>query len=304
MIVEKKGCGVRLVVTMLGVLLTAWVACTAQAETFQDGRYPQSSAAAANSSLPIYTMMNLAYGRYRQQRLDVYLPAPSQLLPVIVMVHGGAWMTGDKQMVGVVHNKVIRWVPKGAIFVSVNYRLLPDADPVVQANDVALAMAYVQSHVAQWGGDPNKVILMGHSAGAYLVDLISAYPDRYPFLRPWRGTISLDSAAMDVPHLMTMQHYGFYDKAFGIDPIGWVDASPYARLAHTAVPMLLVCSTRRFDRPCSQAEAFAHKAERLGVRVEVLPQRMSHQQINEALGLENAYTQQVEAFIRSLGVAL
>ena len=82
----------------------------------------------------------MAYGNSKKQTPDVYLPDAPKNAPIIIMVHGGAWSIGDKGSSKVVTNKVNRWVSKGAIFVSVNYRLLPEADPLKQAKDVASAI--------------------------------------------------------------------------------------------------------------------------------------------------------------------
>ena len=73
-------------------------------------------------------MRDVAYGNDARQRFDVYLPAQAKEAPVIFMVHGGGWKRGDKAMRSVVDNKVARWVPAGFIVISVNYRLLPDAE--------------------------------------------------------------------------------------------------------------------------------------------------------------------------------
>lgn len=249
-------------------------------------------------------MTDVAYGKDKKQKFDVYLPNNPKDAPIIVMVHGGAWSLGDKSINRVVENKTARWLPKGVIFISVNYRLLPNADPLKQAEDVANALTYIQKHGALWGGDTKKIILMGHSSGAHLVTLISSDPTRYSILKPWLGTISLDSAVMNVPQIMNEKHYDFYDKAFGTDKEYWEDSSPYHRLKNSAIPMLMVCSTKRPDKPCIQAELFSIKAKMLKLRAEVSPQPLSHKEINENLGIESMYTQRVEDFICSLGIAL
>ena len=104
----------------------------------------------------------IAYGSDKQQSFDVYIPAQAKNAPVIFMVHGGAWSMGDKSMERVVKNKVARWVPKGFIFITTNYRLLPNADPLEQARDVVSAIAVAQAKAESWGGDSSKFILMGH----------------------------------------------------------------------------------------------------------------------------------------------
>ena len=255
-------------------------------------------------------LRDLAYGSDPKQRMDVYLPAApgagQGAAPVIFMVHGGAWRMGDKRMGRVVENKTARWLPKGFVFVSVNNRLLPEADPLDQVRDVAQALATAQALAASWGGDPQQFILMGHSAGAHLVALLSSSPTLGPDAgaKPWLGTIALDSAALDVAPIMQRRHYKLYDPAFGTDPTFWKAASPLQQLYAGAKPLLAVCSSRRAES-CEQARAFAAHASQLNVRAQVLPQDMSHGEINELLGQAADYTQAVESFMSSLspGVA-
>jgi acetyl esterase/lipase len=245
---------------------------------------------------------DIAYGKAPAQKMDVYLPAHAEHAPVIFMVHGGGWRRGDKAASQVVDNKVARWVAQGFIFISINYRMLPEADPLMQADDVARALAAAQTQAAEWGGDPDKFILMGHSAGAHLVALLDAGPARARALgaRPWLGTVVLDSAAVDVTQIMQRRHLRLYDNAFGKDAAFWKSASPIQQLSAEAKPMLLVCSTTRRDKPCDQADAFAAKAAALGVRAEVSGQALSHGEINHNLGLPGAYTDTVERFMQSL----
>ena len=295
------------------VLLMGLVSSAAQAGLFRD-RAAQGSeleqddgAASGNAVLPqgARLLKDIAYGAADAQKMDVYLPAHAEQAPVILMVHGGGWRRGDKAMSQVVDNKVARWVAQGFIFISVNYRMLPDADVLTQADDVARAVAAAQAKAATWGGDPDKFILMGHSAGAHLVALLSAAPARAQAqgARPWLGTVVLDSAAMDVAQIMQRRHLRLYDAAFGKDESFWKSASPIRQLSAGAKPMLLVCSTTRPDKPCDQAEAFAVKANASGVRAEVSGQALSHREINQKLGLAGSYTEAVERFMGSLSVS-
>jgi len=267
---------------------------------------------AAKATVPaeLRQIPDIAYGTDPRQRMDVYLPASmtgTANAPVIVMVHGGAWMVGNKAMPKVVENKVAYWVGrKGYLFVSVNYRLSPQVDPLLQARDVATALAKAQSLAASWDGDPAKVILMGHSAGAHLVALLGASPAlaREAGARPWLGTVALDSAALDLERIMNTRHMRFYDRVFGADPAYWRSVSPSSVLATDATPMLLVCSTQRADGSCAQARDFAvkvnAKAAPRSTQASVLPQDLSHEQVNTTLGLPGAYTEAVDAFMSGL----
>jgi len=252
-----------------------------------------------------HVLRDIAYGSDPRQRFDVYLPmAKTRDAPVIFLVHGGAWAFGDKAAAGVVGNKVAHWVPRGFIVVSTNYRMLPQAAPLAQAADVAQALASAQRMAPSWGGDPARFIVMGHSAGAHLVALLSAEPSlaKRQGVRPWLGTVALDSACLDVVRTMRRRHLPLYDRAFGSDPAGWLTASPYQQMRDRIVPLLAVCSTRRLDS-CTAARAFAAKAQSLGSRARVLPEDLSHAQVNRELGLASDYTQQVERFMAQLDPA-
>ena len=272
-------------------------------EKAQENR-EEDERAVARPQLPtgVTLQANVAYGSDPRQRLDVYLPASAkESAPIIFMVHGGAWKFGDKGAATVVDHKIQRWVTQGFIFVSVNYRMLPDATPLQQADDVARALAYVQAHAADYHGDPARVVLMGHSAGAHLVALISAQPDlaTRQGAKPWLGTVALDSACYDVTEIMERRHFKFYDEAFGKDPAFWKATSPISLLTNPVRPILAVCSTRRDDSP-KQARQFAAHAANIGSSVTVLPEDLSHKEINQQLGETGAYTDAVEKFLRTL----
>ena len=253
-------------------------------------------------------LADVAYGPEPLAKLDVYLPqggagAPA---PVIMMVHGGGWCVGDKGGAQVAGNKAARWTPKGFLFVSVNYPMVAEGnDALAQAGHIAKAAAFVQANAARWGGDPARLILMGHSAGAHLVSLVNADAElrRAHGVKPLLGTVSLDAGAIDVVSQMP-RVYPFlktrYREAFGTGEAGWIAASPYHRIDATAAPWLGVCSTRRQDDPCGQARAYAQKSKGLGVYADVLPEAKSHGAINAELGAPGAYTDGVEAFMARL----
>ena len=248
-------------------------------------------------------VQNVAYGSDSKQTMDVYIPSNAHNAPVIFMVHGGAWMIGDKANSGVVQNKIDYFLPKGYIFISTDYRMLPQVGVMTEADDVAQAVAYAQNHASEWGGDPSRFVLMGHSAGAHLVTLLSSVPSigQGAGVKPWLGTIALDSAAYDVVRIMSSQHQGFYDRVFGSDQSLWQDASPTLRLSSAPPPMLLVCSSVR-NNSCDQAAAFADKAKSLGGHVNVVPLALRHRDINVDVGAGGDLTDQVSGFLQSVGL--
>ncbi|MGH8025910.1 MAG: alpha/beta hydrolase [Pseudoxanthomonas sp.] len=247
---------------------------------------------------------NVAYGDDPAQRFDLYLPAGAKHAPVFFYVHGGGWANGDKTNPGI-ENKIGYWLAKGYAVVSTNYRMLPGAAPLQQARDVAQAVATAQRRAGEWGLDPARFVLVGHSAGAHLVALLGASPNmlaaagaQHPL-----GVVSLDSGALDVPALMGAPRLPkLYRNAFGDDKSYWIATSPQHQLSRAALPMLIVCSSeRRFPAsPCDEGRKLARKAAALGVPMEVSPEPMSHAEINRELGSRSAYTEAVAKYIDSL----
>lgn len=257
---------------------------------------------------PTPSYRDVSYGTGNLRTLDVFAPgrSASDPAPIIVMVHGGGWCVGDKTGAGITENKVARWVGKGFIFVSINYPMINEgSDALAQANDVARAVAYIQRHAGDWGGDPKRVILMGHSAGAHLVSLVNADSRirQANGVDSLLGTVSLDAGAIDVVRQMP-NVYPFlklrYREAFGDSERQWIAASPFHQLDRHAAPWLGVCSTTRKDDPCGQARAYAEKSNGLGVKASVLPEARNHGAINKELGLPGDYTRGVETFMAAL----
>lgn len=242
---------------------------------------------------------SVSYGQSPRQRFDVYVASRSKEAPVILMVHGGGWRRGDKGMSGVVDNKFERWGRRGIVFISANYRLLPEADPYAQAEDIARALAKAQAAAARWGADPKRFVLMGHSAGAHLVALLAASPNllkKFGAMPPI-ATVSLDSGTLNVVKTMEGRHFELHDAAFGKDRDFWLKTSPWHALKEKPAPILSVCSTRRADA-CLQAQDFAARIRSYGGTGEVLRMDLSHGEINQNLGLPGDYTNAVEAFLR------
>src|SRR5262249_3993797 len=117
-----------------------------------------------------------AGSKHERQTLDVYAPAEGKHHPVVVWIHGGGWQAGGKKEV---HHKPQAFADKGFVLVSSNYRLLPGKVTIKQmAGDVARAIRWVHEHARDYGGDPDTLLVMGHSAGAQLAALVCT-DDRY-----------------------------------------------------------------------------------------------------------------------------
>lgn len=244
---------------------------------------------------------DVAYGEDEKQTMDIYIPQNAHDAPIIVMVHGGAWKYGDKTMRGKIGSKASHYLRKGYIFVSIDYRLLP-TPPDQQAQDVASAVAMIQANAANWGGNPYRIVLMGHSAGAHLVALLSAHPSAWveTRLKPWAGTISLDSAALDLVKIMSGKHHSIYDDAFGDNREYWSENSPFSQLSGDAVPVFAACSTTRKDDSCANAQEFVAAGQNMGKLYKILPVEKSHKDMMADVGVDSEYTAKIDQFIESV----
>src|SRR5687767_7584915 len=130
--------------------------------------YTGCALAAAQTAPRVQRDIAYAEPKNERQLLDVYAPAAGSNLPVVVWVHGGGWMRGSKNEVD---QKPPAFVEKGFVFVPVNYRFIPNVTMDIIVRDVAKAAGWVHANIARHGGDPGRIFLMGHSAGAQLAAL-------------------------------------------------------------------------------------------------------------------------------------
>lgn len=241
---------------------------------------------------------NLKYGISEKNSLDMYIPKNNLNKKVIFMVHGGAWRFGDKSSKTVVKNKVKYWVSRGYVFVSTNYSLSSNIDVYEQASEVARALTYSQNYLGKYGIKSKDFVLMGHSAGAHLVSLLTsntkiAYEEG---AKLWSSTISIDNAAFNISKIMNNKHQRLYDKAFGKDKLFWQKVSPFYQLKGKIVPFLAICSTKR-KSSCEDSEEYIKKAKSFGSSASILKIDYNHKRTNKKLGLNNSYTKQVDRFI-------
>ena len=118
---------------------------------------------------------DLAYGPLSAQRLDVYRPSAARRAAVVIFIHGGGWNSGDKSEYRFVGAALAE---QGWIGVTINYRLYPQVKFPDFMRDAALAVNYARAHATEWGGDPDKIYLLGHSAGAHIAAML-ALDDEY-----------------------------------------------------------------------------------------------------------------------------
>ncbi|MBA3314311.1 MAG: alpha/beta hydrolase [Planctomycetota bacterium] len=255
---------------------------------------------------------DIPYGDHERQVLDVYSTADVKDRPVVFWIHGGGWQTGDKSDV---QHKPKVFVEKGFVFVSTNYRLLPDVDMGTIIRDVAKSIRWVHEHIAEHGGDPERILVMGHSAGAQLAALISI-DGRYLeaeglSLSIIKGCVPVDGDTYDVPAIIEMAEtrsrvhhrpqatFGHRQK-FGDDPAKHRDFSAVTHVAEgKGIPPFLILYVAEHPDNTAQAQRFAAVLKEAGVDATAFGARETyHNKINTDLGVpDDPATKALYAFL-------
>jgi acetyl esterase/lipase len=177
--------------------------------------------------------------------LDLYLPEGRRNAPVIVWYYGNQLMGGDKSEDAFVGR---RFASAGFVTAVVNYRLSPDVSHPAHVQDAAASFAWVKRHIAEYGGDADRVFASGYSAGGYLVALL-ATDARY--LAAHKLSPRDIRGAVPVSAFYWVERRGVAPdrdpSVWGTDRAVWVDASPAHHLRAGAPPMLILYADRDED---------------------------------------------------------
>ncbi len=205
-------------------------------------------------------------------QLDVYEPSGgrgglfSRKRPVVLYVHGGGWVKGDRKRVF----DMPQWLTsRGYVFVSIDYRKIPQTNIDGQVQDVTRAIEWVRRNIRRYNGDPNRVVLMGHSAGAHLSALAAAQGKAQGL----RGIIPNDVQAYDLLAYATKRGSigPMFGTAFTNEPKNWVRWSPatYAARNGRLPPHLILYSRSQGERRSAISIGYANLLKGRGTQVEV-----------------------------------
>ena len=204
--------------------------------------------------------------------LDVYRPTEKSAspAPVVVFIHGGNWTSGSKNIYWFIGRRL---ASQGVVAVIISYRLSPQVRVPAMTDDCAQAVVWTKNNIADYGGDPSRIYLMGHSAGGGLAALLAT--DNALFTRlglaqnPVKGVILNDPAGINMyDYLKKMEYPGDqqYLTSFGPAPTGWRDASPFYQVRSGAPPMLLYTGEKTYPSIISGTSALHEKLQSLGVK--------------------------------------
>jgi acetyl esterase/lipase len=237
-------------------------------------------------------------GSDTKHRLDLYLPEGRTNVPVIVSYYGGALTAGDKSEHVFIGQ---RFASAGIATVVVNYRLSPGVTHPAHIEDAAASFAWVKRHIAGYGGNADRIFVIGHSAGAYLVALL-ATDERY--LAAHKLSHRDIRGAVPVSAFYWVERTGVApdrDKSvWGTDQKVWVDASPAHHLHGRVPPMLILYADGDEDWRRQQNVEVAQAIKAAGsanVTLAMITGR-THMSIWEQIGAErDAVAERILAFV-------
>lgn len=263
----------------------------------------QAEQAAARPFVPtVRPTRGVAFGAHQRQVVDVYEPeGVVEPKPLVLFVHGGGWRMGDKSGVQV---KPKYFGEQEIYFASTGYRLLPDTPVEDQARDVGLAVQALVGQASIIGFDPQRVVLMGHSAGAHLAALVATDPQYAgEAFGAIKGVVLLDGAGYDVPlNIEGAPYQGrqVYEYAFGFDKERQERLSPVTHVGGPDAPNWLALYVEDRAIAKKQAGLLVDGLNAAGSSAKAVPiSDTDHGRMNREIGTPEgaAQTEAINAFL-------
>jgi len=209
---------------------------------------------------------------FNQERhlLDVYSPKKRVTagFPVVLFIHGGSWNSGSKNIYTFIGRRLAK---QGVVAVIINYRLAPAVHVPEQAADCARALVWTVQHIREYGGDPARVFVMGHSAGGGLAALLATDDALLAAhglpQNPVRGAIMDDPAGLDMyTYLKEMKYEGDqqYLVPFGKEPAVWKEVSALYKLKPGVPPFIFYLGGKTYPGISTTSARFRDRLISLG----------------------------------------
>lgn len=214
------------------------------------------------SAAQIKVAKDVGYGKAEgkvSNQLNIYYPADTVAKKgVVIFIHGGSWSSGKKETYWWLGRNLAR---KGLVAVIINYGLAPDQQYPQMAADCAAAVNWVSQHINNYGGNPERIFLMGHSAGGHLAELINADPEYLEaagFKGKIKGVILNDAFGLDMNEYLSKaekdDNYHNFLRTFSDDPAIWTKASPLNYVEKNENPHLIFYGEKTYPAIQIQSE--------------------------------------------------
>jgi acetyl esterase/lipase len=226
---------------------------------------------------------DVAYGSHPRQILDVFRPSTGRNLPVVIFLHGGAFIRGNKSVNDEVYANVLYFFARhGSLGINAEYRLAPEVRYPGIAEDVGAMVAWARANVATLGGDPERIILVGHSAGAthiatYVLD---------PKARPAQGhgvrAMALISGRLRADARPDNPNAGGVRAYYGDDSAEYDAVSPVTYVENLDIPVFIANAEHENPLLDIYGAEFLHRVSLLRGRSPRFVQLARHNHISMA----------------------
>lgn len=206
---------------------------------------------------------DIAYGAHPRQQLDVFRPIGGRTMPVVVFVHGGAFVDGHRNRSAEVYSNVLYYFARnGVVGVNIEYRLAPEHRYPSGSEDVGLAVDWVKRRIVEYGGDPEKIFLIGHSAGAAHAASYAYDRRLQPASGPGIAGLVVLSGRVRAENLPENPNARKVEAYYGTNPAVLDDCSAVTHVSAESVPTMIAVA--EYENPLLDvhcAELFHRLAE-------------------------------------------
>lgn len=247
----------------------------------------------------VATKQDVIYGRVDGAALlaDIAYPEGASSLPAIISVHGGRWRAGNRTDASSI--KVAQWAEFGFFAMSIDYRLVGSSPAPAPYQDFLCAIRWVHAHAHEYRIDPERVYLIGQSAGGHMVSLaatLGAGP--YPKVGGWNDARQDFRAVVSVAgayDLNTLSWGNLWTPVSGDVTAARAEASPLSKVSVSARPILVIHSDDDRSVPVQQAIDMAEALEKAKV-----PSRFVHYKDRGHMGITDEVIKEARAFIAEI----
>lgn len=236
--------------------------------------------------------------------LDLYWPAVRENCPVLVFIHGGTWISGSKDLYIELGKN---FAAKGVTTAVINYRLGDVASYNQMAADCAAAVKWIHEHAKQYHGNPDRVSVMGHSAGGHLAALITLDPDYFKALHtpnPIKGCLLIDAFGLNIDTFiqspLAYMYRSSVARVFTSDPVQWKKASPVNHVEQNKVPFYIVTGTNSYPFLVQDNMLFTDRLRMVNKQVvyETMPGKNHQEMVTQFAHPGNVLYEKIPGFIR------
>jgi acetyl esterase/lipase len=247
-----------------------------------------------------------ASGRIPDQQLNIFEPdKPKGPKDVLIFIHGGNWNSGKKSQYSLIGRN---WTKKNIVSVMIDYPLSPLATYKEMAEYTARSVKWVKDNIQNYGGNPDRIFISGHSAGGHLAALISLdnqYFDKLAIENPIKGLILIDAAGLDMYGYLLDEHLQqghTYLKTFTADQKTWKEASPLYHLHKGMPPMTIFRGEKTYPSILSSNEKFIRALQEFapGTSYEILEGKKHIPMITQFFNPWNKRYNQIHNFMESV----